>query len=293
MSEMENRNRKKYLHMICGGASGMTAKTLLAPLDRVKIILQLEGMKPMKQNYSKIWTMASSIVENEGILSLYRGNGANLIRVIPNAAIKFSLNDYLRGVVKKPDQKNLTFPQLIGTSSLAGIFQITCTYPLDFTRTRLAIAKEQLSSVHYTGIIDCLSKTMRQEGILAIYKGIVPSLLMGVPFLALQMSTFEFFKNRVFQDFGTGSGFMSGICAGFCALSLTYPGDTLRRRMKTNGIGGEPKLYSSTFDATRKIFRSEGWRGFFRGFKINTASLVPGVAIQLTLYDYLKRQLNI
>lgn len=71
-----------------------------------------------------------------------------------------------------------------------------------------------------------------------------------------------------------------------------YPGDTVRRRMQTNGAGGAPRVYRNSFHCTQAIYKHEGMRGFFKGAWTNTVRCVPGAGIQFASYEALKTLLG-
>ena len=79
-----------------------------------------------------------------------------------------------------------------------------------------------------------------------------------------------------------------GAIAGMFAQTLTYPGDTIRRRLQTDGIGGKEPLYKSAWDCTMVTVRKEGIRGLFHGLQTNIIRCIPGAAIQFAAYDTLK-----
>lgn len=274
--------------MAAGASSGIIAKTAMAPLDRIKIMFQISGMKDQQKMPSFLKTF-KKIIETEGFLGLYKGNGTNVIRVFPNAAIKFSLFEYFREKFAKKGK--LDTSKYFLASSLTGLIQITATYPLDFCRTRLTLSKS-IHSISYKGITDCLIQTIKKEGYLALYKGLGPSLFTGVPFIGLKLASYEIFKELLNNRCDIISKLFCGTLAGFIAQTMTYPGDTLRRRMKINGINGESLKYQNTIDAIKKISTEEGWRGYFKGYRINTITIVPGVAIQLTIYDLISSYLK-
>ena len=83
-----------------------------------------------------------------------------------------------------------------------------------------------------------------------------------------------------------------GACAGILAQTITYPGDTIRRRMQTNGMGGAPRLYRHSWDCCVQTVRNEGVRGLFHGLKANVVRSIPGAAIQFAAYDTLKEVLD-
>ena len=203
--------------------------------------------------------------------------------------------------VKDPSQKanQLSFNQMMIAGSLGGLIQIVLTYPLEVIRTRLSLSEKLSSNQKYKGIIDCYSKIVRKEGFIALYKGLGPTIVVGTPYVGLQMSFYDIYKrmnnNLFFSDQEKKnetlvilSNLFSGALAGLTAQNLTYPGDTLRRRLQTNGIGGEKKKYRNSFDAISKIYRMEGIRGFFKGILLNSYRVLPSSAIQFACYDFLK-----
>lgn len=182
---------------MAGGGSGAITKTAIAPLERVKIIFQIQGMHgEVKPKYSGIFNTLKTVIKEDGFLALYKGNGANVVRIIPTYAIKFSSNDQIRAMVLRPGQsvKDLSFQQMMACGTAAGLLQICCTYPLETVRTRLSLAESMSNGVRYKGIMDCFTHTIRTEGVPALYKGIGPTFLSGSPYVGLQMTFFELFK---------------------------------------------------------------------------------------------------
>lgn len=126
---------------------------------------------------------------------LLTGNGANCLRVIPVHAIKFTLNDHLSvaathaerlrlGLPRGAAPPKLSFSTQLAAGCTAGAVQILVTYPLDLARTRLQLS--EMAGANYRGIFHCLSDTFTREGPSALYKGLAPSLVAGVPYVGLQ-----------------------------------------------------------------------------------------------------------
>ncbi len=290
-------------HLIAGGLAGAVTKTSIAPLERTKIILQLQGMHrqsgdPIK--YRGILGTIRTVIYEEGLRALYKGNGANVMRIIPTYALKFAFNDHFKNIVRGSNKNALlTTGQMITVGTLAGLFQITMTYPLEVVRTRLSLAEGfSNSKVKYNqGIIDCAKKIVKIEGPSALYKGIVASWCSGAPYVGLQMTFYDLGKRMLpKKENGTTNilySMLAGALAGLFAQTATFPGDTIRRRMQTNGMGGEKPLYSGTWDCTKKIYQKEGMVGFYRGLSTNMVRCLPGAAIQFYMYDKIKHLMNI
>lgn len=119
---------------VCGGAAGAVSKTVVAPLERVKIKLQVAAVISKQQSALQIY---SNIVREEGFTALWRGNTANVVRVIPNKGILFMCNDLYMKKLQEPG-KPLTDTQRIIAGTMSGATIVMLTYPLDICQTRLA-----------------------------------------------------------------------------------------------------------------------------------------------------------
>eukprot|EP00854_Cymbomonas_tetramitiformis_P004517 gene4517-5533_t len=234
-----------------------------------------------------IYHALSTIVKEHGIRGLYKGNGANCVRVIPVYALKFSLNDKFKEMmlvwrIEGGDDPQLSFLEKMAAGSMAGTVQILATYPLDIIRTRLQLA--EIAGSSYKGIADCAMTTIRHEGLLGLYKGLFPSMLAGVPYVGLQMTFYDMLKTawgpylprREDGSIGVVGMLACGSVAGLTAQTLSFPSDTVRHRMQANGINGTTKVYVNTMDCFQKIYTKEGVGGFFKGWGLNVLRALPG-----------------
>jgi len=284
-------------NMVAGGLAGMLTKTSTAPLERIKILLQTNAMSNGgAQKYRNVFQTGLVVIQEDGIRALWKGNGANVVRVIPVYALKFSFNDRFRAMVRKPGQSDadLTTSQLLICGTSAGLFQTCITFPLELVRTRLSF-QTMHDANRYQGIFDCLRRTVSEEGFLALYKGIGPTFVSGAPYVGLQMTFYELWKRRMPTDdngkITVPGKLFSGAIGGLCAQFLTYPGDTVRRRMIVNGMNGAERIYKNSIDCTLKIVRLEGVLGLWSGFTANGIRCVPAAAIQFFAYDQFKSML--
>eukprot|EP01091_Cochliopodium_minus_P008343 TRINITY_DN1873_c0_g1_i1.p1 TRINITY_DN1873_c0_g1~~TRINITY_DN1873_c0_g1_i1.p1 ORF type:complete len:293 (-),score=55.81 TRINITY_DN1873_c0_g1_i1:29-907(-) len=269
--------KREMLQLISGASSGAISKTISAPLERIKILYQVQGMKG-SNHYKGTVNAFSTIVREEGLLGLWKGNNATVLKIIPTYALKFSLNDFIRDIVKKEGQKTneLTFNQMMIAGTLGGTIQIIMTYPLDIIRTRLSLNENLSSNQRYRGVFDCFRKIVSREGFFALYKGLGPTLFVGAPYVGLQMTFYDIYKRvnyQFFQKFDfqftnnkvfeISMSLLAGAMAGLTAQTVTYPGDTLRKRLQSNGIGGETRKYENSFDAIKKNLQERRFQNFF------------------------------
>mmetsp|Transcript_18411 Transcript_18411/g.25515 ORF Transcript_18411/g.25515 Transcript_18411/m.25515 type:complete len:330 (-) Transcript_18411:137-1126(-) len=290
--------------LAAGAGAGALTKTSVAPMERLKVIFQTAGMRNCSKYTSVgIQRSLSIIFHEEGLRGFFKGNGANCARVVPVYAIKFSLNDSFKEMLLEArstgapslEPLSLTFTEKMLAGSMAGVVQVLATYPLDLIRTRLQLAETM--GAKYKGILDCGVSTFRREGSRGLYKGMVPSLLAGVPYVGLQMSFYDTLKIHLAPHLPKNADgstsilamLACGSVAGLTAQTITFPADTVRHCMQANGISGQDNVYSSTLDCFNKIYLKEGVRGFFKGWGLNLVRSLPGAAVQFTSYDILKK----
>lgn len=122
-----------------GGLAACAAKTVVAPLDRVKILFQANN--PQFQKYTGTWSGAfraiGDIYSANGTRGLFRGHSATLLRIFPYGGIKFLAYEQVRAVVI-PNKQQETPLRRFAAGSLAGVVSVFCTYPLEVIRVRLA-----------------------------------------------------------------------------------------------------------------------------------------------------------
>jgi solute carrier family 25 protein 16 len=131
---------------LAGGLAGCAAKTVVAPLDRVKILFQASN--PQFAKYTGSWAglvaAIRDIKRSEGPRGLFKGHSATLLRIFPYAAIKFLAYEQIRAIViSSPDQE--TSVRRLVSGSLAGITSVFFTYPLELVRVRLAFETKKSS----------------------------------------------------------------------------------------------------------------------------------------------------
>jgi len=291
------------LQIVSGGGAGAIAKTAVAPLERVKVLLQVQATNttiPENEKYKGIIDALVRIPQREGWLAFYRGNGTNVARIIPDAAVKFTMNDQFKMMFAPKDGSQISIWGKLGAGGASGAFKTILLYPFDIARTRLTadVARKGEKKL-YNGLIDCTIKTARTEGISGVYKGLVMSLAGIVPYLAVSFTAYDELKLLLPTDKESRTSWwypfakMSvGATAGVFAQSLTYPLDTIRRRMQMNGGAGQAKKYNGNWDCIKKMYQQEGITSFYRGLWANAIKTAPGAAIQFVAYDYIKLALT-
>ena len=284
--------------LLAGGGAGAISKTCVAPAERVKVIAQVDatGRTP--------FVIARAIINEQGVPAFWRGNGVNVVRIIPNAAIKFSCNDAYKRLLTPEggDPRNLPVAQKLLAGSSSGVTMTMLTYPLDVARTRVtADMAGSNGQRQFHGLVDCLTKTARAEGAGGLFKGLGPSVASIIPYVGIGFTLYDELKILAAM-LGSGEGgggdpsmavrLLCGAGSGVGAQTFTYPIDTVRRRIQVDGQLGQPKIYTGAVDCAVKLFGQGGIRAFYRGLAINAAKTAPGAAIQFCAYDFLKEHFS-
>ncbi|KAH9830370.1 mitochondrial carrier [Rhodofomes roseus] len=126
---------------IAGGTAGCIAKTVVAPLDRVKILFQASS--PEFQKYAGTWSgafrAASQIYQDNGARGLLQGHSATLLRIFPYAAIKFIAYDQVEHILM-PTRESQTNARRFAAGAISGMVSVFFTYPLELIRVRMAFS---------------------------------------------------------------------------------------------------------------------------------------------------------
>ncbi|KAF2276230.1 mitochondrial carrier protein-like protein LEU5 [Westerdykella ornata] len=188
---------------LAGGLAGCAAKTVVGPLDRVKILFQTSN--PNFAKYAGKWTglpiAMRDIYQTSGIRGLFQGHSATLLRIFPYAGIKFLAYEQIRAVVI-PTRSHETPARRFVSGSLAGMFSVFFTYPLEVIRVRLAFEtrkgeRNTLRSIcrkiynehpppvahhHHNPVSAVVEKVSPQHGLPNFFRGFTPTLLGMVPY---------------------------------------------------------------------------------------------------------------
>ncbi|CAM9727558.1 unnamed protein product [Bubo scandiacus] len=283
----DNQEKKKVLNSLMSGAlAGAVAKTAVAPLDRTKIMFQGESHWLLQNALTLLLIYRTYL--NEGFWSLWRGNSATMVRVIPYAAIQFCAHEeykQLLGSYYGFQGKALTpFPRFIA-GSLAGTTAAMLTYPLDMVRARMAVTPKEM----YSNIVHVFIRISREEGLKTLYRGFTPTILGVIPYAGLSFFTYETLKKLHADHSGKlqpspPERLLFGACAGLIGQSASYPLDVVRRRMQTAGVMGH--TYSSILLTMQEIIREEGLiRGLYKGLSMNWVKGPIAVGISFTTFD--------
>lgn len=285
---------------LAGGVAGAVSRTVVSPLERMKIIFQVQG--PGSASYQGVVPTLAKMWREEGWRGFMRGNGTNCIRIVPYSAVQFSSYTIYKAFFHKTSgTADLGTAHRLSAGALAGITSVTVTYPMDIVRTRLSIQTASIvthsaNKIHHPpGMWSVMKKMYQTEGgIKALYRGLVPTNMGVAPYVGLNFAVYESMRKYMTpqgqKDPSATGKLLSGAVSGAVAQTITYPFDVLRRRFQVVSMG-QGKLgfqYNSVWGAVKSIIKSEGVRGMYKGLSANLLKVAPSMATSWLSYEYTK-----
>ncbi|GMJ00146.1 ATP/phosphate carrier 2 [Hibiscus trionum] len=284
---------KRSKYFIAGGIAGAASRTATAPLDRLKVVLQVQTTN------ANILPAVKKILKEDGVLGFFRGNGLNVVKVAPESAIKFYAYEMLKNVIGdstggKSGDVGASGRLLAG--GMAGAVAQCAIYPMDLVKTRLQTCASEGGKPPNLGKLT--KDIWVQEGPRAFYKGLVPSLLGIIPYAGIDLTVYEtlkdFSRSYIVQDSEPGPLVQlgCGTISGALGATCVYPLQVIRTRMQAQRATADV-AYNGMSDVFWKTFRNEGYRGFYKGLFPNLLKVVPAASITYLVYEAMKKSLEL
>ncbi|KAK9824294.1 hypothetical protein WJX72_009220 [[Myrmecia] bisecta] len=296
--------------LIAGGLAGGVSRTAVAPLERLKILMQVQGNAKV---YTGVWQGLVHMSKHEGIRGMFKGNGTNCIRIVPNSAVKFLTYEQLSRRISHHLQENGGDGQMtpllrLAAGAGAGIIGMSATYPLDMVRGRLTV--QDAKTRQYRGILHATRLIVKEEGLIALWKGWLPSVIGVIPYVGLNFCVYEtlkevvlkFYDGRDERDLSVMTRLACGAVAGTTGQTVAYPLDVVRRRLQMSGWagaqalhaeGGHAVIYKGMTDCFMRTVKEEGVKALFKGLWPNYIKVVPSIAIAFVTYEQMKELMGV
>jgi len=291
--------------LLIGGSIGAVAKTVMAPVERIKSLMQTQDSNPLVlkgavKRSSSIADCFRRVLSEQGAIAFWRGHLVNCLRYAPQQGSALAFNDLLNNLFPVYNTSTdfwKSFGTKLASGGLAGAMANTICYPFDFARTRLA-SDLKGGKPQFKGITDCIFTTVRQQGITGLYTGWLVTCMGAFVYRAGQLGCFKQIQdmNPYQKDKGTlgaVSCFVSVIIARTVIMPFNYPFDTVRRRMMLQSEKSHAeRIYKGSWDCFKQVFAKEGVKGMYKGM---IPELFRGVGGSLVIvaYDRIKMIYNI
>ncbi|EFQ32997.1 hypothetical protein CGRA01v4_00524 [Colletotrichum graminicola] len=313
-------------YFIAGAVAGGLSRTATAPLDRLKVYLLVNtrastetaatalkqgrpllalrnAVRPFSDAVKDLWKAG-------GIRSLFAGNGLNVIKIMPESAIKFGSYEAAKRTLSKleghNDPTNINSYSKFVAGGVAGMVAQFCVYPLDTLKFRLQTSTVQGGLSGNALVLDTAKKMWQAGGVRIAYRGVTMGLLGMFPYSAIDMGTFEFLKTSykkymskyrgIHEEDVKPGNIMTGIIgatSGAFGASVVYPLNVLRTRLQTQGTVMHPATYTGIVDVAQQTLKNEGMRGMYKGLTPNLLKVAPALSITWVVYENSKRLLGL
>lgn len=226
----------KHVHasryLIAGAVAGATSRTATAPLDRLKVVLQVQTQR------ARIMPAVRDIWRQGGFMGFYRGNGLNVFKVAPESAIRFYTYEMLKSFILhsngEEDKAKIGTTTRLVSGGLAGAVAQAAIYPMDLVKTRIQTFAGEGGRNPSLGTL--AREIWVQEGPRAFYRGLVPSLLGIVPYAGIDLAAYDTLKDMskkyILHDSEPGPLVQlgCGTVSGALGASCVYPLQVVRTR---------------------------------------------------------------
>ncbi|CAJ0585635.1 unnamed protein product, partial [Mesorhabditis spiculigera] len=251
-----------------GGLSGMGATVFVQPLDLVKNRMQMAS----KAEYSSSFQALRSIMKTEGLFALYNGLSAGLLRQATYTTTRLGVYTYLFEQFSMKTQGSPSFIAKAGIGMTAGAIGSFVGTPAELALIRMTsdgrLPVDQRRN--YKNVFDALLRTVREEGVLTLWRGCGPTVIRAMVVNAAQLATYsqakQAFLDSGYVKDGIFCHFLASMCSGLATTIASMPVDIAKTRIQSMRIvDGKPE-YKNAIDVWAKVIRNEGvfalWKGF-------------------------------
>ena len=296
-----NKNNSSSNAIVAGAFAGAVARIFVAPLDVIKIRLQIqkENYSLTNAKYKGAVSAMATIAREEGIRKgLWAGTLPALCLWIPYTGIQFGMLNLLSSSSssssssnnnKNNNNNNNNNNFLFG--AVAGATATIATYPFDIIRTQLA---SQGIPKTYNGVFDAFYGLLRRR---KLYAGLGITLIEIVPATSVQFGVYGYLDKKMNSDKNSKNHFAKGFIAGSCARVAIHPLDVMKKRLQVVGLKraasyGAAETAHKAFPLVVSILKTEGPRGFYKGLVPALCKSAPSSAITFGVYEFAIRFLD-
>eukprot|EP00210_Caulerpa_lentillifera_P009020 g8609.t1 len=274
-----------FSYMMSGAVAGIAEHCVMYPLDTIRTRAQALAHPGQQLHRAAIRQAIHRAVLHGGWRSLYRGFPAMICGAGPSHALHFVTYETAKDFYGGNDNGHT--PLATGMAGATAVLvHDGCMTPADVIKQRLQIVNSP-----YKGVLDCLLRVSREEGLHAFYRSYKTTLMMNVPFMSVQVSVYESCKILMgAQENDTLPIQLSaGGIAGAMAAAISTPLDVVKTRLQTEGVTSNTKYRNTgVVSVLQQIVHEEGNQAIWRGLKPRILFHVPSAAICWGTYESMK-----
>lgn len=296
--------KQDYRNLISGTVSSLVSRTIVAPLDRLKMLYQVNYLGADKP--PSMLDGLKQIYKSEGYKGYFKGNGVNLIKGSPENGIKLYCFELSKWHLQNRYGENLSTQSLFLSGAFSGVIATIVIFPLEVLKLRIAASAPGT----YNGIFDALRKIYREpRGLFNFYSGLEASICAVIPNAGLNLTVYEGLKifysgRKTVNNAAYLSTPMLVFIGGFSAMissTVLYPLQIIQSRMIMDNLKGNlnnsvVKGLTSKYKLIRiatHTYHNEGIKGFFKGYAPGITKIVIGNGIGFSVYENTRKLLGV
>lgn len=276
------------------GIAGCGATLCVHPLDVIRINMQVDSGAGGARMYNGIFHCGKVVFETQGLKGLYAGIGAGIFRQVTYGMPRMAIYPMLVDLVMKPDEKSLPLSKKFMCGAGAGALASIAGVPSEVTMVRMAADAKMKEGDplrrNYTGLGNALSRIAKEEGVMKLWEGTVPTMARAVLINAGQLAVYSEAKEQLavtFQLKGIPLQFCASLVSAVAAVALSCPADVLKSRMQNSRVGE----FSGIVECASSLLKNEGPLAFWKGYTPAVVKLAPHTVISFIILDNLSRMI--
>ncbi|KAL3158335.1 hypothetical protein ABBQ38_010576 [Trebouxia sp. C0009 RCD-2024] len=276
-------------HMLAGAIAGISEHIAMYPMDTIKTRMQALGHPGQRLRGSTVPRAIAAVIKREGVAGLYGGVGVTTWAAGPAHALYFATYELAKQRLGGNDPGHHPVATAVA-GSIATIVNDGVMTPSDVVKQRLQVANSP-----YRGMMDCILRVSREEGLSAFFRSYKTTLIMNVPFTAIHFATYESCKKLLAlqEDESLAVQLAAGGTAGGVSAAATTPLDVVKTRLQLEGVNSATRYKSTAVKPMlRQIVREEGSRALWSGLKPRCLFHIPAAAICWGTYESIKSLLG-
>eukprot|EP00667_Euglena_gracilis_P012340 EG_transcript_12671 len=277
---------------LAGSLAAVTAGCVTHPIDLVKVRMQLNASAA---HTPTILGTTTAIVRSEGPLALYAGLSGGVLRQFVLIGARLGFYNIFKKMFEDKDGR-LSFSGKFGCGLLAGAVGALLGNPADLAMVRMQadgrLPPAQRRNYRHAG--DALLRIGREEGVLALWRGTVSTMIRAMIVTAAQMACYEQSKEYIIRRFGAPDcipvHIVASLVAGGVAAVSSNPFDVAKTRLQDMVIAPDgSRPYRNMFHCIGRVAREEGAKALYKGFTATWARQAPLNVVRFVCLEQFNR----
>ncbi|KAL2097819.1 hypothetical protein ACEWY4_007026 [Coilia grayii] len=261
--------------VLAAGLADAVSRTVTAPIDRLKTLLQVKGSKAVSFGMTEL--------QAGGLRSMWQGNMVNVLKGTPQSTLQCIIYAQMKALLGG-QKETLSVQQRFGMGCVSGASAHAVFYPLEVLKVRLNL---QQASTHY-GMFRCARTIYQNESAAAFYRGFKPSILCMIPYAGVECAVHQSIMSWVKRDPAYNSEaklFLFSFVAFASGQATSYPLAVIRTRQQAQAFSSVSQQASNVGlrQAFLSIYERQGTRGFYSGMGTSFVRAVPCALLNYTL----------